>query len=420
MEHDVKDQATQVKEALADLKKKFDEQIEERTKAIADKAADDIKAAEDKIAELQEQAKELIKRCDEAELRAKDATIGEARAKSIGDQIRESLKKSETDLKTLHAKGGNLRIKAAELIDTGNFGAGVIQGYREAGINQPPRRRRLILGQPPIIPVMNGGPGSNPLTWIEWRPKEGGPAPTAESSAKPLLDWTYVQGTAVAKTIAVVAYVTKQALLNAPWLGAEINGELLGDLADELDYQALLGDNTGENLNGIKTQAKAFTGSGLAGEVQDAQEFDVIRAAILQVREGNRATTGYTRRTGYSPNYILVSPTTKAKMDVVKDTDGRYLRPFWAPTNELIAGVEVIESDFVPNDEFIVGDFSRALFNFVEGITLDLGFINDQFVKNQMTVRAEVYGMLRIKYHDTWAFVKGDFSTAKALIQATT
>lgn len=409
-----------IKAALGDLKTQFDTLIAERTKAIQDKAEADVKKANEAIETVQAEAKAMQEQLDQITLRQKDQPEN-GKKKSLHEQVYDNLKANEGKIKAFAEKKESFRIKAAEIMDTGSFGAGVNQGMREAGLNEAPMRRRFVLSNNPIIRVINGGPGSNPLTWVEWRPKEGGPAPTAESAAKPLMDWTYQIGTANAKTIAVLAYVTKQALLNRAVLADEITNELLENLADELDYQALLGDNTGENLNGINTIAKAFTGAALAGEVENANVFDVIRAAILQARKGNKATTGYSRRTGYAPNYVLISPDIAAQMDVTKDANGQYiLPPFSTQDGQIIKGVRLIENDFVGDDDFIVGDFTKALFNFVEGITLESGFINDQFAKNQMTIRAEATGMVRVKYHDQWAFVKGDFTTAKALLQATT
>lgn len=411
-----------IKAALTDLKTQFDGLISERAKAIQDKAEADIKKANEAIEAIQGEAKEFQKQLDALDLKQKEQPNGPQKVKSIGEQVEESLEKHKDAIEAF-AKDPTkpFRMKAAAIMTTSTFGAGVNQGLREAGVNMAPMRRRFVLSNNPIVRVINGGAGSNPLTWVEWRPKEGGPAPTAESATKPLMDWTYQIGTANAKTIAVLAYVTKQSLLNRAQFADEVNNELLVNLADELDYQALLGDNTGENLNGIDTIAKAFTGSGLAGEVSEPNIFDVIRAGILQVRKGNKATTGYARRTGFLPNYVLISPDRAAEMDLTKNANGSYIMPpFSTQDGQIIKGVQVIENDFLDADDFLIGDFSTALFNFVEGITLESGYINDQFAKNQMTIRAEVEGMIRVKYHDTWAFVKGDFTSAKALLQATT
>lgn len=409
-------EAVDIKGALANLKSQFDAEIKKRADAIQAKADEKVKEAEDKIKAIQDEAAEMQKQLDEISLRQKDKK--DERKKSLQEQIEENLSKNADKFKEVVDNRVNFRMKAAEIIDTGNFGAGVIQGMREPGINAAPRRVQNVLS---LIQTMNGGAGTNPLTWIEWKPKDGGPDTVAESGTKPLMDWTYTEGTSNAQVIAVVAYTTMQALLNMPQLAQEINNELLGDLADELAYQVLLGSGTAPDLKGIDQYAKAFTGSSLAGEIEDANIFDVLRAAILQVRKGNKATTGYTRRTGYVPNAILVSPDRAAQMDLKKDNNGNYiLPPFTSQDNTQVKGIPVLVDDFIDADDFYVGDFSKGLLNYVRGLTIETGWINDQFIKNQLTIRAEVYANFRIKYHDAWAFVKGDFTSAKALLQATT
>jgi hypothetical protein len=59
-------------------------------------------------------------------------------------------------------------------------------------------------------------------------------------------------------------------------------------------------------------------------------------------------------------------------------------------------------------------DPTRALWNWVENPQIEIGMINDDFEKNIWRLRAELQGMLRVKEHEKYAFVKGDFSVATA------
>jgi hypothetical protein len=64
----------------------------------------------------------------------------------------------------------------------------------------------------------------------------------------------------------------------------------------------------------------------------------------------------------------------------------------------------------------MVGDLSRYLFNIVEGLRFDVGYINDQFIRNQLTIRAELTGVGRMKFNERPAIVKGNFSTSIAAL----
>jgi len=79
--------------------------------------------------------------------------------------------------------------------------------------------------------------------------------------------------------------------------------------------------------------------------------------------------------------------------------------------------MKIIGTNHMPTDQFIAGDFTKSLFNWVENITIEIGMINDDFEKNQWRIRGELQGMHRIKEHEKLAFVKGDFSVAKAAME---
>jgi len=68
------------------------------------------------------------------------------------------------------------------------------------------------------------------------------------------------------------------------YMNAEINNELMRDLLKDVESQVYEGDNTGENLNGIKTVATAFAAGSFAGTVDNANEADVLTVAMNQIQ----------------------------------------------------------------------------------------------------------------------------------------
>lgn len=304
-------------------------------------------------------------------------------------------------------------IKAVAPLGLGNFGDRVIPGFREPGIDKPEFPESFIFN---LITTMNGGVGSNPLTWVEMVPKEGTPAWTAENALKPGMDWTYKENKATAEMIAVWTAITRQALLNWAILQQEVNIELARQLRHALDKAILNGDGTNNTPFGIKYYAIAFAPSpALAGKVVNANRTDVIRAAVGQVRKG--ASVASADLGGFNPNYALVSHDTATLMDVEKNVNGTYvIPPYTNADGSVVAGVTLIESNFIADDEFIVGDFTRYLFNIVDGVRLDVGYVNDQFIRNQLTVRCELYGTGRVRFNERPAFVKGTFTAAIAAL----
>lgn len=406
-----------LQEALAEGLKPVAEEVKgaksaaEEAKTAANSAkttADTIKTEVDGLKTWQAQADEAAKKNrDDINILLTKSNRPEIQTKGSFDEVlTKALKEKEDELKTLSEKGGtNVRfqVKAVAPISLSSFGTGVLRGYDEPGITGKPYNPRFIMG---LISVMNGGPGSNPISWVERIPKEGGPAWTLELATKPGMDFTLVRNSAEAQYLAVTTEVTKQALLSMPVLQQEIYDLLNNELNNKLEQDIITGSGVAPIIKGIQTYATAFAAGSLAGTIQDPNEFDVLRAAIGRVLKAN-----------FFPNAILVSIDKATSMDLTKGSDGHYvLPPFTTAEGTVIKGVRVYATNFVGDDDFIVGDMTRYLFNIVEGLTIDVGYINDQFVKNLATVRAELFGMGRVKNQEALAFVKGTFTAAKAAL----
>lgn len=397
-----KDVASQLK----GLQDSFEAKITEATK---DKVSEDV------IKGLKDQFTEEVNKVAAELEKFKDAGIEQLAKefKGFDYYVEKGLKENEKAINEISKTGtGVVKFKAAEIITTANFGTGVIRGFREAGVNTYPDARRFIFN---MIQTMNGGPGSDPLSWINRVPKEGGSAFTAEGGTKPILDWTYTEGKATAEYIAVTTPVSRKALVNMPMLRQEINDELLRDLYNTLDRVILrTGTGISPSVNSIWGYAKTFDSGGLAGTIPDANIFDVLRVAVGQVRNGD---TTNVKAGGFSPSGIIISEDKATSLDLQKDKNGQYLFPMWAANGDSsLKGVPIIASKFLADDEFVTGEMLRYLFNIVDGIEVAVGLINDQFVKNEMMIRAELMGAGRVKLHDTFAFVKGSFDTALAAL----
>ncbi|MDX1938044.1 MAG: phage major capsid protein [Flavihumibacter sp.] len=406
----------ETKALLEKAEKKFQEDLEKATKT---KAADGsmvgiqetLEAIEAKVKGVVDSA---LKQGEEINKLKEGNNDAPTDTKAALKAFREEVKAKAEEFKTIAEKSaGVVRLeKAATTISTTNFGAGVLQGLRETEIDHRHMRERFIMT---LITIINGGADSDPLSWLERRPKEGAAALVAESAAKPNIDFTWVEGKVSAEYIAGVTPVTRKALTSMSILENEIMDVLDEELMDTVEEYIIRNSGAVAGINSIWSYAKAFTGSGLATKVNNANIMDVLRATILQCRKGNPADA---KHAGRAPNVALISLDTEALMDTEKATDGHYiLPPFMAPGNVAVKGVRIVGNKFLADDEFLTGDMSRYAFNIVDPVKTDVGYINDQFVKNELTIRAEMRGNGRVKYHDTWAFVRGTFTAAKAALE---
>lgn len=357
------------------------------------------------IVDLKKANKDTQDHADELDVKLQSR--GEGGVKSFVERLADAIEGVKEELTALSTtKTGTVRLdtKVVGPITSASFGIGVNQGHREAGVNEKAYNKRFIFS---LIDTMRGGADSNPLSWVEKKPKDGTAAWTAENATKPGMDWVWNAAEVTAKTLAVTSVVTKQAVQNRSILLNEIRSGLMKELYDVLDKSVIGGTGLGEEINGISKYATPFAAGNFAAKILDANDFDVLRVAVGRVYKAN-----------FSATQIVVSVDKATEMDLEKSpTNGHYvLPPFTSANGTVIKGVPVIATNFIGDDEFYVGDFSKYLFNIVEDATIDVGHVNDQFIKNQFTIRLEMAGMGRVKFHDTLAFVKGTFTTAKAAI----
>ena len=65
---------------------------------------------------------------------------------------------------------------------------------------------------------------------------------------------------------------------------------------------------------------------------------------------------------------------------------------------------------------FLVGDFTKSAVRFKEGLTINVGYENEDFTKNFVTILAEARLVHRVKSNHYGAFIKGTFSAAKTAL----
>ena len=92
-------------------------------------------------------------------------------------------------------------------------------------------------------------------------------------------------------------------------------------------------------------------------------------------------------------------------MQLAKDVNGQYLRPFKAG-DELIKGLEVVTTTAVAQGEVIIGDFKYLNIRDVWALTITFGWENDDFTKNLVTMIGEKRLVLYIKSQYKTAFLK--------------
>lgn len=311
-----------------------------------------------------------------------------ARPKSTGEQVVAS-----DAYKNLmgSARGRGSMVVTLQAAITSVTGAGLIQPLRETEPVPLPRRRFVVRDLLNVIPI-----STSSVDYPKMSLRTNSAAAVAESAAKPYSDYAWTNATAIVRTIAHLAKLTRQAMDDAPRLVAEVDAEMRYGLGLIEEAQLLSGNGTGQNLLGILPQATPFVAPFV---VATPTSLDLLRLAILQ-----------TSISLFPGDGIVLSQIDWARIELTKTTDGAYLfaNPQGIVSNRLW-GLPVVDTPAMAADAFLVGNFAigATLYDRM-AVELLISTENaDDFEKNLATMRAEERIALAVKRPA--AFVVGDF-----------
>lgn len=394
---DVKDLAVQLKQAT-DKVKEFAEKAEAEIKRLGGMSDDTKKAADEAIIKHNELSNRLTEIEQKLARRGQD---GPERRKSNGELVTES-----EAFKAFVKAGGKGRMSVglkaiiSSLTTDADGSAGdLIVPDRRPGIVAPPQRRMTIRDL-----IMPGRTSSNAIQYVKETGFTNAAATVTETAgtAKAQSEIKFDLVTSAVTTIAHWVLATKQILDDVPMLQSYIDGRLRYGLEYVEENQILNGGGTGTDLNGIYTQATAYSAPITPSAAGNLTKIDVIRLAILQAFLAE-----------YPANGIVLHPSDWADIELTKTDEGAYL--FANPqggTEPRLWRLPVVETQAMTVDKFLAGAFNLGAQVFdredanVEISTED----SDNFRKNLVTIRAEE--RLALAVYRPEAFVKGDFSDA--------
>jgi len=409
-------------EEMSGLLNEFNELKEaELAEAIEEKASkEDIDAMKAELVEIQKKQLDQLNAVLKAQglmIKKLSASEKEEETVSFKDGLRagleaniEMLKKSKEGSKN-EAKDAafNFEVKAAApmLLSTNVSGGNIPVEDRIEGLDDLPSRRVRLLDI-----MAKRSTTSNVVSWVSKANKDGQAGQTAEGSAKNQIDFDLVVANETVKKTTAYIKVSTEMLDDISWIESEINNELMKEVQKAVESQAYSGDGTGQNHNGIRTQAAAFSAGASALSVDNANILDVLEVAMVQIelaQEGDAAA-----------NFILMNPQDVLKLKQIKrsSTDRDYVDTLYNVGSTMVVGsTPIIPTTLVTQDEYLVGDFGFSILVTRSGMTFDIGLDGNDFTENMRTILAEWRGLTLIKTNKTTAFVKGDFTTDIAALE---
>ena len=233
-------------------------------------------------------------------------------------------------------------------------------------------------------------PTSQPVyAYTEVVPKDGNYEFVAEGNKKPQIDFKVSTEFAKPKKIAAWMHLTEESVYDIKGLEG-VAKDYLKKKHDLFKNKAILfGDGAGEKPNFM----------------------DVVNAAVTDIA----TTHNYEDETPYMANLVLVNPVDfYLELVAAKDNDGRPLYPTASLFNTVVIGGMVIKSDeSIPQGKIFVGDLSKYNITDYLSYTVRIGWINDDFIKNQFVILGESRFHAFVKKLDEKAFIYDDIATIK-------
>ncbi|HET7128925.1 MAG TPA: phage major capsid protein [Gaiellaceae bacterium] len=231
--------------------------------------------------------------------------------------------------------------------------------------------------QPTVASLMpEGRTSGNAILYMQETTTTNAAAETAESGSKPEAALAFTQETSPVRKIAVSLPVTDESLEDVPFIETYIDGRLSFFVRYTEDSELLNGPGTGVTLtgflhtSGINTQA---TGS-------DNNQDAILKGIVAAYNASY-----------FDADAVILHPSNWMTMRLAKDDIGNYL---FGPPNmqgaDTVFGYRIVRTTAIAAGTGLAGAFQAGAQVFRRtDLAMSVGWVNDQFLKNQRTILVE-------------------------------
>jgi HK97 family phage major capsid protein len=260
-----------------------------------------------------------------------------------------------------------------------------------------PRMRDVIPSRPTSLPR---------IAWLKETVRPTKASPVAEAGQKLEVGITVASDYEDVKKIAIIMKASDEILSDSAELAGFMRAELANRVREEEDWQILFGDNSGQNLNGLTTQAQAWDLTKLTAS--DGYEYiDIVSGALAQIESDDELVIN---------PFCALNPSDLRKIQRTKDSTGRYI--FGNPNSgspRQLWDTRLVATSQMPLGYFLVGSSSPGCAEIRDRLSLAIDISNEDdtnFQYNLVTIRAELRLALVVKRPN--AYVYGAFTQSPA------
>lgn len=231
--------------------------------------------------------------------------------------------------------------------------------------------------QPTVASLMaEGRTSGNAILYMEETTTTSNAAETAESGTKPEAALAFTERTSNVRKIAVTLPVTDESLEDIPFIESYLDGRLSFFIVQREDSQLLVGSGSGSNLRGIVN----VSGINTQAAGTDANQDAILKGIVLA------ETTGF-----FQVDAVVMNPANWQTMRLAKDDVGNYLfGPPNLPGADQVFGYRIVRTTAMTSGTAVAGAWRAGAGVYRRSdLAMQVGWINDQFVKNQRTILVE-------------------------------
>lgn len=257
---------------------------------------------------------------------------------------------------------------------------------------------------------------SKPIfTYVDYIPKEGSVSFVGQAGSKTQIDLQATVKTLVPKKAAGWTKLTEEAVTDVPRMESEARVNIFKKYILRRQHGILFGDGNNDTPIGITALAPAFNGATWTGEKKETPNlYDAIVAAKNQIE----LAANYADDVDYYPNVVFLNPADYNAI-LIKQDEKTYV---FANVNGMklmnVDGIAVVPKKEIPTGKMLIGDFTKLeIINYID-YNVKIGWVNDDFIKNQFIMLGEGRFFVLLRELDKKAFIYDDIANILAGITA--
>ncbi|MBQ19145.1 MAG: hypothetical protein CMD31_00160 [Flavobacteriales bacterium] len=318
----------------------------------------------------------------------KDNNGGDAKPKTLSEEIAE---KKEDIFKIAQGGAGEVEIKAlTNRASVTNSPSGfVLPEIGQLGVKE-----RSLYNVLPKVSVSDGN-HTGTVRYRDWDESTTvrAAAMVAEGAAFPESTAKWEWYTKDLRKVGDTLPVTVEFLEDEQQAAAELDMFLEVNVETEVDDQLVNGNNTGQNLDGLLNASPAYTA------VASSLAAPNLKDLVIKMRNDITRSRG----SKYRPDIVVVASSTMEDLVLAKDANNNYI---FDENTGTLGGMTVVVDENLADNTIIVGDRRYARIYEKPGITLSRGYVGQQFVEDELTIKARKRLLLLVREVDKTGFRK--------------